>query len=554
MAKHFLYLTNDKLVALIWKNGAIVERDVFGATELGMSAFTTYIARHQGVATYIVTDLIEEDFRLDTVPHLRGNDQDAVIGRKLAQLYRASPFRHGIIQGREEEGRRDDKVLYHAVTNPEILKPLLAAIERAEVPLEGIYSSAVLSGKLLDALQSFFQHTLLVTIVPDFGLRQTYFQNKQIKFSRLTPIIFDEGQPAGELIAAETSRTWQYLDSLRFFASGETLEVSIVVHARDRQMVTEAIRSYPLIQYRFLDIDEVAAKLKLKPAPVSSHAEELLVHLYAQGRIDNHFAAPEQRRFNLYKQARFALFALTAGILAACTVAAMFNLYEASRISAEIDRRTATMKPLQAEYRVIVNEISKQTAASDTVRDASGFFRQYMHPTPASPGDFVRVFSQALTEFPNIQLLQLVWAPVGDTNTTPLYTVSAAQGPSLLQSATKAGSAAAGQPGATTTVAAPVTATGTAEDPVLSDGKFQVLIVEAAISPFDGNFRKAIKDINVFVDRINTLPNVRGTLIVEPLDVRPSASITSTEAPQVASLPDARFVLKLVRSMKAPRP
>ena len=32
------------------------------------------------------------------------------------------------------------------------------------------------------------------------------------------------------------------------------------------------------------------------------------------------------------------------------------------------------MKPLQMEYRAVVNEISKQTAASETVRDASGFF------------------------------------------------------------------------------------------------------------------------------------------------------------------------------------
>ena len=551
MAKHFLYLTNDKLVALVWKAGAIVERDVFGATELGMPAFTAYIARHRGVATYIVTDLIEEDFRLDTVPHLRGNDSDAVIGRKLAQLYRASPFRHGIIQGREEEGRRDDKVLYHAVTNPEILKPLLATIERAEVPLEGIYSSAVLSGKLLEALQSYFQHTLLVTIVPDFGLRQTYFQNKQIKFSRLTPIIFDEGQPAGELIAAETSRTWQYLDSLRFFASGETLEVSILVHARDRQMVTEAIRSYPLIQYRFLDIDEVAAKLKLKPAPVSSHAEELLVHLYAQGRIENHFATPEQRRFNTYKRARFALFALTALVLAAGAVAAMINLYEASRISAEIDRRTTAMKPLQIEYRAVVNEISKQTTASETVRDASAFYRQFISPAPASPGDFLRAFSQVLTEFPNIQLLQLVWAPVADVNNTPVYTASAARGPGLLQSTTKAGSTAAGLPGANTAVAPPQAAPGTAEDPTLSDGKFQALIVEAEITPFDGNFRKAISDINFFVARINQLPDMRAAVIVEPLDVRTSASIVSSEAPQAAVLPVARFVLKLMRTAKA---
>ena len=414
MQKHFLYLTNDKLVALIWKSGTIVERAVFGSTELAMSDFTHYISRHRTISTYIIADLIEEDFRLDTVPHLRGGDQDAVIGRKLAQLYRASPFRHGIIQGREPEGRRDDKVLYHAVTNPELLKPLLAAIERVEIPLEGIYSSAVLSGKLLDALNSFFQHTLLVTIVPDFGLRQTYFQNKQIKFSRLTPIIFDEGQPAGDLIAAEISRTWQYLDSLRFFAVGETLEVSILLHSQDRQMVADAIRNYPLIQYRFLDINEVATKLKLMPAPVSSHAEEVLTHLYAQERIENHFATPEQRCFALYKRARIGLFALTAGVLAAGAIAASFSLYEASVISTAIDRRTVTMKPLQSEYRTVINEISKQTAASETVRDASDFFIHYMRPASAAPGDFMRMFSQVFSEFPHIQLLQLVWQPVSE--------------------------------------------------------------------------------------------------------------------------------------------
>ncbi|MEQ1516774.1 MAG: hypothetical protein ABL931_09825, partial [Usitatibacteraceae bacterium] len=176
MAKHFLYLTNDKLIALVWRRGEIVERDVFGSSDLGSLAFGEYVDKHRTISTYVVTDLIEEDFRLDTVPHLRGNDQDTVIGRKLAQLYRASTYRHGIVQGREPEGRRDDKVLYHAVTNPELLKTLLQTLENAEVPLQGIYSSAVLSGRLLSALNAFFKHTLLVTIVPDFGLRQTYFQ------------------------------------------------------------------------------------------------------------------------------------------------------------------------------------------------------------------------------------------------------------------------------------------------------------------------------------------------------------------------------------------
>ena len=553
MTKHFYYLTNDKLIGLIWRGGAIVERDVFASTDIGMLAFNEYVTKHREVSTYVVTDLIEEDFRLDTVPHLRGNDQDSVVGRKLAQLYRASPFRHGVVQGREPEGRRDDKVLYHAVTNPELLKPLLAALEGAEVPLQGIYSSAVLSGRLLAALNGFFKHTLLVTIVPDFGLRQTYFQNKLIKFSRLTPIIFDAGQPVGELIAAETSRTWQYLDSLRFFAVDETLEVTILVHTRDRQMISDAVRSYPMIQHRFLDIEEVAARLKMKPMPVSSHAEEVLVHVYAQGSIENHFATQEQRRFGIFKRARVGLFALTAGILAVCAAAAGFNLYEASKVSSEIDRRTELTKPLQTEYRTIVNEISKQATTSETVRDASGFFNQYIRPAPASPGDFVRSFSQVLTEFPNIQLLQLVWESVADANATPTYAALTTTAAGSLKSTSKP-AGAAGSPAAAAT---PQNAQSPAEsDPPLAEGRFEALIVEAAISSFDGDYRKAISDINVLLTRINRTPGLTATIIVEPLDVRLNAAITATDtaAPAHASArADARFVLKVVRNVKGLR-
>ena len=80
MTKHFLYLTNDKLVALVWRGGAIVERDVFGSTDAESKEFAEYISRHRDVPTYVIIDLIEEDFRIDTVPHLRGGDQDAILG------------------------------------------------------------------------------------------------------------------------------------------------------------------------------------------------------------------------------------------------------------------------------------------------------------------------------------------------------------------------------------------------------------------------------------------------------------------------------------------
>jgi hypothetical protein len=69
-------------------------------------------------------------------------------------------------------------------------------------------------------------------------------------------------------------------------------------------------------------------------------------------------------------------------------VGTAFNLYQAAAISAEIEKREPLMRQLQAEYQVISKEISGQSTATDTVRDASAFFRAQMCPTPPAPGAF----------------------------------------------------------------------------------------------------------------------------------------------------------------------
>ena len=78
--------------------------------------------------------------------------------------------------------------------------------------------------------------------------------------------------------------------------------------------------------------------------------------------------------------------------------------------------------------------------------------------------------------------------------------------------------------------------------------------MEAAIRPFDGNYRKASDDIRKFIMRINQMPDVSASLIAEPLDVRSSASIAARDSALASPGGDARFVLKLVRRMKVGRP
>jgi hypothetical protein len=550
VSKHYLYLTNDKLISLVIRNNALLSRESFGVGDIQTPEVEAQISKYASFPTYLVTDLIEEDFRLDTIPHLRGSDQDAVLDRKLGQIYRASTFRHAIVQGRETEGRRDDRVFLHAVTNPDLLKPLLGLLDRKRVPLEGIYSSAVLSSRLLKALDSFFPHTMLVTIIPDFGLRQTYFKNEQIKFSRLTPIIYDESRSVGQLIAAETSRTWQYLDSLRYFEEADALEVCMLLHERDGAMMQEAIRSYPMLRYRILDINDVATKLKVTPAPTSSHAEEIFCHLYARGSLENHFAAPTETRFASIRRGRIGLYGATAAVLAAGAAGAAFNLYHATQVTQEIDQRSLQESALQSQYQAVVNSMRAQKSATDTVRDTSTFFNSQIRPSPAAPGRMFNEIAKVLDGYPLVRINQILWA----TNNEPVFIPTPPQGfgaatASLVgtsqvtsenksQAAAAIPAAPAGQP----------TAVENLTNPPLTGNKYHLALIEAAVQPFDGDVRKALAEIDRLVNELKQNPEFTVKVVKLPVDTASAASLKVIDR-STATATQAAFTLHISRKV-----
>lgn len=542
MSQHFLYVTNDKIVSLLLGRGSSTVRSEFRVADIESPKLTEHLSRHSSVPTTVITDLIEEDFRTDTVPHLRGGDQDAVLERKLSQLYRISPYRHALVQGREAEGRRDDRVFFHAVTNADFLKPLISQLEKLQVPLLAVSSSAVLSSRLLKELDTPSKHSLLVTIVPDFGLRQTYFNDGQIKFSRLTPIIYDEAKSVGDLIAAETSRTWQYLDSLHTFGEQDSLEVCMLVHARDRGMMSDAIRRFPMLRYRFVEIGELAKKLRMASEPTSSHAEQLLCHLYAQSRVENHFGSREETRFATYRRIRLALISLTAAIVVIGAGGTGFNMYQATRISNEIEARTRQERQLQNDYQAVVNSMRLQKMGTDTVRDTSAFFNSQIRPHPASPTPLALDLGRVLNDFPDVQVVQLAWMVSNNPDATPsLPPASGASSPQAISSERRA----------TPSASAPPTPAATPVDPAnppLPGNRYQSVVLDAMIRPFDGNTRKALLQIDALVAKLSALPNTKVRLIRVPVDVGLGVTLKVQELPPTINQ-QAGFAIVLTKEV-----
>jgi hypothetical protein len=539
-ARHILYLTNANLVSLVVRGGRVVERKVFAASAAGIAEFEAYEPAHRRLPTNLITDLAEEEFRLDTIPHVGGRDREAILARKLSQLFRNTAYRHAIAQGREPEGRRDDRVVYTAITNEEILRPWVGVLERLSVPVDGIHSAAVLSGRLLGELGLVFPHALLVTFTPGGAVRQAYFRDKEIKFSRLTPLEVEEGDSLGGFLAGETARTWQYLDSQRYFAPTDRLEVCVLVHARDRIAIEPVLRDYDQIRYRLIDIEQAAAKVGMKPPPTSSSAEEILAHLFLRRGEVNHFASPELRRFGALRHARIGINAAAVVILAAGLGYGGWNLSLALQNREKELRTVQQLQAVNREHDEVLRAMPAQGVAGQTMRDSVAFYSGWLrdYPTVAS---FLIPISTVLDHYPMVRLTQIEWQAADDDKVTPLLRATSPRSAPPLKSVSK-GRGPSDDKGAR--------GAEPAQGP-FGSGRHAVAVLEGIVTIEGLGFRDALAQVEKLVAEIGKLDGYRASILDSPLETTPAMAIQGKFGERAPGTSEARFSLRVARTTGA---
>src|SRR5687768_9769738 len=119
--KHSLILliTDTRVQLLHWRSRELAIVYEYGKTPEDLEAFAEEMRYYQGLPVLVVTDLIEENFRYDTVVHVSGGDQKALLKRKMDFAFRNTPYRRSKVIEREKDGRRDDKILLSAISKPE---------------------------------------------------------------------------------------------------------------------------------------------------------------------------------------------------------------------------------------------------------------------------------------------------------------------------------------------------------------------------------------------------------------------------------------------------
>ena len=493
-----------------WQDNVAMRRAVFEAGEEGRQGFRRYLAETPGIPFYLLVDAADEEYRRDTVPRMSRRDRQALLKRKAARLFKDTGYRFFRVTGRETTGRRDDRVLLSALANPGVVRQWVAILDESRTPLAGICSLPLFSGQLLKDIAGRDDGCrLLVSMQSVSGLRQTCFDNGDLRFSRLVQTSRAEHGSYSEIIRDEVDKILRYLDSRRPDTPGETLHVYFLFSADLLQELRSVLKQQDSVRYHFSDLHE-----NVSHEPVSNpFSDAYFMQQLLRLRPGNVYAGVAERRWFFLGRVRagvaaagFAMLLGSAG-WSALNVYGGIVLYLGGKTAEEETHRYA------AEYELARKRLPETPVAPSDLKTAV-MTADSLAQKKTSPTAMVTVLGRSLHGFPSIRLSRMSWTVTDDPDT-----------------------AYAGDPDqAGLPVAMDVSG--------LARSLYQAALLKGRIEPFNGDYRDAMDVINRFAEDLRGREAVYGVVIVGlPLDI---SSGTDLQGNTQSLQNRAEFTLRVV--------
>lgn len=505
-AKIIVCVTTQGAIAAVFEHGKLGPGQNFARSEEGKQAFGKLLHDHPQVPVYLMVDSVEEDYHAEILPHTSGSARQELVLRKLKQLYRNTPYYTAWIQGREQNKRRDDHYLFAALTNADVLRPWMETLHGFQAPLEGIYLLPMVTQDLLAALK-LLGPDLLVVSKHNGGLRQSFFQGKQLKASRLALADLEHSISAEDL-AADVVKTRLYLNSLRLISREAKMTVLLLDADDDMEELHQHLQDDPGFGSTLrLTRDELSTALGGAPllSPYALHMTMLgLKH------PENNLAPFIETRFFWQHQYQFMLYAASAAVTAIALVWSGTNLYQRHLLDHATQQLEKEAQGLQSRYVEITKTFPQAPASAENLEKAVQI-AMHIKQDSRTPARAMLVVSRALESSPEVALSKLSW---------------------------KYGAASQGTEKTGTGVASHGGAAGWSES----------VLVQGEIRQFQGDYRSAMSSVNRFAEIMAHDPGIASVSVIQmPLNIHSSTALSgNTQDARINESARAEFKVKAV--------
>lgn len=511
-----LFVSADRATVYQTRGGGIEHAYVFSADEHGRTQFNRYLEESAKSPLYVLVDIVEEEYRQDVIPHVRGSDRRSVLDRKHARLFRGTKYCHSIIQGRETDGRKDDKVLLTAITKPDIVSPWVEAANELKVPVAGIYSLPILSQLLLKKIGATGNNVLLISMQSASGLRQTFFRDKQFKISRLAQMPRIGSVPYASHLMGELEKLRRYLNSLALISREAPLEIYILSHGELLGELETHCRDSQDEKFYLVDVTDLNKRLGVADSFNSIYAEPAFSQLLIDAAPKNHYALDEETTYFSLHRMRGALFAASALLLLGGISWSGFNFLQGVSLKQQALDAHEKANFYQVRYEARREGLPPTPVEPRDIKTAVEVVDTLRH-YKSSPLNVMSVLSRSLNQYPQTELDSMKW--LSSVDPAASFERDSRNGRRIEPETVQKSSLYT---------------------------HYDVVQINAHFDDFNGDYREAIALVDGFVDSLRAQIGVHAIEVLSyPLDVASGANLTGVATGTLDNA-EASFSLKVV--------
>ena len=516
--KMILCASNASLTAGIWHGRKLHGTQTFLNDEQGRTAFAAYLQQNPNTNIYLIANSIDEDYRVESLPHTSGKTRVEILERKLNQFSRSAMYRTAHFINRATDKRKDDNFLFVALNNSDFIQGWVNAINSIQAPLVGVYMLPMISQEIVRQLKLMAPHILLCEQLTA-GLRQSYLHNGRLRMSRMVPMKEIALSKLSAFYAMETDKTRLYLVSQRLITRETTLNL-VLPSLEDYDDICQRIAQQSSTECTPVNLYQFAKRCLAEPEVLKLNPELLHMQLLADGNIPDNLAPPTTTKIYQLNNLRNAIQIVSILAAVVSVFVAAYYAYQNYKIDDEIKTAQAETSIQQHLYTEVSKDFPVTPIASSDLK-AAVELGQNINNNSKTPYRLMRLLSNAFDQQPEIQLARLRWVLSNDAGFKD-------------DEASVAAVPAAGQ-----IVPPPV------NDPL---NLLEIAFVSAEIKDFNGDYRGAINSVNHFITIIKNNPAVdQVVMLQEPVNVSSFANLQgSTEDENTTERPPAVFKLKVV--------
>ncbi|BCE00946.1 hypothetical protein [Marinicellulosiphila megalodicopiae] len=306
--KRNFFITSHRLKVFEWQGSTLIDSFEFENDEQGHIGFEQYIHASDVVPTQILLELIEEDFLIVNVPFLRGKDRKSMIERMTKRHYRNAHFVYHqkirILKG----DRKEEELLFTAITNDESIDSWMGVIEKNKVPVSGIWSLPILCEELAKKLFPKKKNSLLISRQIRSAFRETYIRDGKLILSRIVRLSHEDviSETAESYMDHSVDKIKKFLTNKQYIKYNDNLDVICIL---PDNFIDEAKSHYidsKEYTFRFYGLSEVQKKLSIKTHEVL-HADAIFSYLCSTHPIrENPYGnKKDQANYFVYSLNRF---------------------------------------------------------------------------------------------------------------------------------------------------------------------------------------------------------------------------------------------------------